>query len=223
MRLLLWQGDELGLARYAREALLAPALLRLLDPLARARDEVPPDEALAVRLRAAEQHDARRGRGAHLDGAGGLDHREVLGRNARARDADLALDRVDTALLVLGVELEHAALAHLRRDVKGRGEHRHRGALAEGGSRDHAQLDAGRSSTRQRGLRVMVEGRIGELARTRQRDPSLNAVHARPGPAQLGSGALRMHDAAPRGHPVDVAGRNRLHRAQTVAVQDLAL
>src|SRR5215831_19911291 len=107
MRLLLRQGDELGLAGYAGKALLAPALLGLLDPLARARDEVPPDEALAVQLRAAEQHHARRGRGAHLDRAAGLDHREVLGRNARACDADLALDGVDAALFVLGVELEH--------------------------------------------------------------------------------------------------------------------
>src|SRR5215831_15081464 len=122
MRLLLGQRDELSLSGYAGKALLAPALLGLLDPLARARDEVPPDEALAVHLRPAEQHRARRGRGAHLDRAAALDHREVLGRDARACDADLALDHVDAALLVLGLELEHAALAHLRRYVKGRGE-----------------------------------------------------------------------------------------------------
>src|SRR5262252_2744712 len=101
MGLLLGQRDELGLAGYAGKALLAPALLGLLDPLARARDEVPPDEALPVHLRAAEQHDARRRRGAHLDGAAGLDHREVLGRDARACDADFALDHVDAAFLVL--------------------------------------------------------------------------------------------------------------------------
>ena len=35
--------------------------------------------------------------------------------------------------------------------------------------------------------------------------------------------ALRMHDAAPRHHQVDVAGANRLQVAERIAVQDLTL
>src|SRR5260221_14342514 len=40
--------DELVVPRDAREALLAPAKLRPLQELARARDEVPPDQTLAA-------------------------------------------------------------------------------------------------------------------------------------------------------------------------------
>jgi uncharacterized protein DUF2721 len=43
-----------------------------------------------------------------------------------------------------------------------------------------------------------------------------------PPAAQLRRRALGMHDAAPGGHPVDVARANRLHRAEAVAMQDLA-
>jgi hypothetical protein len=32
-----------------------------------------------------------------------------------------------------------------------------------------------------------------------------------------------MHDAAPGSHPVDFAGADRLHTAEAVAVQDLAV
>ncbi len=41
--------------------------------------------------------------------------------------------------------------------------------------------------------------------------------------AAFGGGALRVHDAAPGGHPVHGAGMNRDLRAQAVAMYDLAV
>src|SRR5207302_8856654 len=57
----------------------------------------------------------------------------------------------------------------------------------------------------------------------RERDPSLQALEARARAAQLRRGALRMNDAVPGGHPVDIARCDRLHGAEAVTVQDFAL
>ncbi len=84
------QRDGLGLARHGREAPLAPVVLRLLDALARARDEVPPEEALAVEPRAADQHRAR-GRAPIPSAPPALDHAEVVtGSPSTARSASTA-------------------------------------------------------------------------------------------------------------------------------------
>ena len=57
----------------------------------------------------------------------------------------------------------------------------------------------------------------------RKRDPQLKTVQPRALRSLIGRGALRMGDAAPGRHPVDVAGTNRLLRAEAVTVDDLAL
>jgi len=41
--------------------------------------------------------------------------------------------------------------------------------------------------------------------------------------ALLGAGALGMHDAAPSGHPIDLARADRHRGAEAVAVHDLAV
>src|SRR5438067_2537771 len=52
--------DELSIVSWDfSEAAGGPVALRLLDALFRARDEVPPDVALAVERRAAEEHHVR--------------------------------------------------------------------------------------------------------------------------------------------------------------------
>ena len=63
--------------------------------------------------------------------------------------------------------------------------------------------------------------RIFELER--QRHPCLQAVHAHSRGAILWCAALRMHDAAARRHPVDIAWRDALHAAEAVAMQDCAV
>ena len=68
----------------------------------------------------------------------------------------------------------------------------------------------------------MLEERLALFVRFRQRHPGLDAGDRRTGRAQLRRGALGVGDAAPGVHPVDVAGLDRLRRAQRVAMEDLA-
>jgi hypothetical protein len=57
----------------------------------------------------------------------------------------------------------------------------------------------------------------------RQGDPCLDTEQVEALGAEFRCGPFGMRDAATRRHPVDGAGADRLHRAQTVAVHDLAL
>src|SRR5437870_9099668 len=59
-RSMLGQRNEFVVARNSAVLLPAPFHFRVFDTLARARDEVPPNEALAIGLRAADQHEVRR-------------------------------------------------------------------------------------------------------------------------------------------------------------------
>ena len=70
---------------------------------------------------------------------------------------------------------------------------------------------------------MMLEARLRSLRGERERDPALNPVHADTGRPRRGTGALGVDDALPCDHPVDVAGKMRLQRAQAVAVIELAL
>jgi hypothetical protein len=56
-----------------------------------------------------------------------------------------------------------------------------------------------------------------------ERDPRLKAVHPAAAAPLLGRGALGVHDPAPRGHPVHVAGPDRLIRPEAIFVHDLSL
>ena len=68
----------------------------------------------------------------------------------------------------------------------------------------------------------MLELRRSVLMRLRQGDPSLDPVSAVRLRARLGGRSLRMRDAAPRHHPIDVAGTNDLVRSHAVPVLNLA-
>src|SRR4029078_12085136 len=87
---------------------------------------------------------------------------------------------------------------------------------------DEARPEAAALVRRKRVGAVMRERGLDFLALDRQADPRLDAVHR----AAFGAGALealRMRDAAPGGHPVHLAGADRLLRAQAVAMHDLPL
>jgi hypothetical protein len=69
----------------------------------------------------------------------------------------------------------------------------------------------------------VLEARLDLFMRLRQRGPELQpVVHVGVGLQALGL-ALGVHDAAPRGHPVDRAGQDLLHAAQAVAMHHRAL
>src|SRR5262249_19295490 len=76
---------------------------------------------------------------------------------------------------------------------------------------------------RERALCMMHERRRDLLFLPGKSDPGLDPEKAGVGGAQLGRRALRMHDAAARGHPVDLTRTDRLNRSETVAVQNLAI
>ncbi len=151
------------------------------------------------------------------------DDRHVLRRERRPGHRHVPLESVYGPLFVLGLELEGAARVGLDADEERLGEHGCGRAFAEGTARDDTQLHARGGNPRQRRLGMMAERGIGELVLFRERDPGLQALQARARAAQLRRGALRMNDAVPSGHPVDIARCDRLHGAEAVTVQDFAL
>ena len=56
---------------------------------------------------------------------------------------------------------------------------------------------------------MVGETRLDLLVRRGEGDPQLQAVDRLAVDAALGRGALGMHDAAPGGHPIDLAGADR--------------
>jgi hypothetical protein len=70
---------------------------------------------------------------------------------------------------------------------------------------------------------MMGEGGLGLLVVLRQRHPGLDAEEPGFALAERRRRSLGVNDAAPGRHPVDRARPDRLHRAEAVAVQDLAV
>src|SRR5689334_5765956 len=87
---------------------------------------------------------------------------------------------------------------------------------------NHADLDAGLAREGKIARAVVREARGNFFLAVRQRDPGLDAVHGAAFRARLLE-ALRMRDAGTGNHPVDLAGTDRLLRADVVAMHDLAL
>src|SRR5690606_32707042 len=83
------------------EASVLPVEPRLLDALARARDEVPPDVALTVEGSAAEQHDAAGLQRLYARGRAPAEHDQGTLAVALAAGADAALGDVRRPLGVL--------------------------------------------------------------------------------------------------------------------------
>ena len=216
------QRNELGLPGHRREALRPPVLFRPLDALARARDEVPPQEALAVERVAADQHQprvrARAQRGRHA----GIEHGHVRGRQQGAVERDLAVDEIDRAFGVVGGDDEARAGSELDRGVQRAREHRRGRGGAEEVAGDDRDARAGRRQHRHGLAGDVHEGGRRLLVRSGQRDPGLQQVQPRAARAVLGAAALGVHDAAPGRHPVDRARLDRLREAEAVAVDERA-
>ncbi len=100
----------------------------------------------------------------------------------------------------------------------------HGRALPEQRARDNAHALALGLDHGQRAGAVMEEFRRDLLGRFGQSDPALDAGHF---PARrrfpFRRGALRMHNALARGHPVHIAGRDDLRGAKTVAMHDFPI
>ena len=190
----------------------------------RAGHEVPPDVPRLGEAIAGEQNEAARGLGAQVRAVPGPRAKEqhVPARTALSAADQLAVDDVRAAIAGVVGQLDRRTRLHRDVDVGQPRERLDRRAPAERLAHQHADLDAWLAQRRQRAGRVVMKLRRRLLVGARQAHPQLDAVDRRAGGAQRGTGAFRVNDAAPRGHPVDVAGDDRLVRSQVVAVDDLA-
>ncbi len=93
-----------------RKAAGFPVLLGLLDPLFRGRDKIPPDMARAFQRIAAEKHHPRRLRRLDRDAIAGPEDQKSRPFKTIARYLDFAIDQIDGALFVIGVERHAGAL-----------------------------------------------------------------------------------------------------------------
>ncbi|RWA56195.1 hypothetical protein AU476_04380 [Cupriavidus sp. UYMSc13B] len=147
----------------------------------------------------------------------------MLGRQRLAVERHRAIHRIDAPLGMIGRDLHARARIQLDRHIQGAAEDLDRRDLAKGIARNHHHAHARPLDLRQCGGGMVEERRLGTLMLLRQCHPGLDAVQTGAGGAHMLGRALRVHDAAPGCHPVDVARADRLVAAQAVAVDDLAL
>ena len=171
----------------------------------------------------AQQHHPGIGERAQLRLGAGLEHGQVIARQGLAVERHVAFHGVQRALGMFGGNGQSAAGLQVDRNVQRVRQHGHRRALAEGVAGDDGHADARQFDHRQRGGRVVHEGRRGVFVFARQRHPGLQAVHALRLAQQALGRAFGVGDAAAGGHPVHVARVDFLQRAQAVAVHDRAL
>src|SRR2546423_6756919 len=102
--------NELGLIGDMRETAALPVLLGLLDPLFAGGNEIPPDVARAFERVAAEKHHPHRFRRLYCDAIAGPKDQQPRPLIAIAGYFDLAIDQVDGAFFVVGIERHADAL-----------------------------------------------------------------------------------------------------------------
>ena len=203
------ERGEFRVVRHNAESACLPILLRLLDALPRAGHEVPPDVPRAERLRRRAASRARAARASSTTSYRGPEDEQLPARKLLPVHRDLSVHDVGAALFVLGRERELRACVQPRLGVEHRRQRLHRRA------RPNSVPAMRRSSAPpievcgNSAARVVAKARRALFFVLRQRDPRLQAAHGR-GPARRRRRALRVHDAAPGGHPVDVARPDRL-------------
>src|SRR6202042_2896171 len=98
------QRNELVLVGNGSKAAGLPVLLGLLDPLFTGGDEVPPDMTRTFEGISTKKHHPRRFQRLDGDAVAGPKHQEARALIALIGDLDLAVDDIDGALLVIGVQ-----------------------------------------------------------------------------------------------------------------------
>src|SRR5882762_10784556 len=98
------QRNEFVFVRNVREAARLPVLLGLLDSLLAGGDEIPPDMARAFQRIAAEEHHPRRRDRLDRNAIAGPEDQKARSFISIAGYVDFAIDEIDGALLMVGVE-----------------------------------------------------------------------------------------------------------------------
>src|SRR6202453_5481037 len=136
------QRNELVFVGDVGEAAGLPVLFGLLDPLLAGGNEVPPDMARAFQRIAAEEHHPRRARGLDRDAVAGPEDQQPRALMAFVSDLDLAVDQVDRALFMVGIERQADAFSRRHFGVEPRRYHRHRRRGAERSAGNDARGEA---------------------------------------------------------------------------------
>ena len=153
----------------------------------------------------------------------GIEHDQRVQRQGFAIEVELSADRKQRALDVVVGNAQARVGDEVQRHIQRSRQDLHRRYLAEGVAGHDTHGHALTFDHGQAGFRVVREGRFGVLVFGGQRDPGLQSVEGVVDAAQTFRRAFGMHDAASRGHPVDIAGLDFLHRAEAVAVHHRAL
>src|SRR6516165_934520 len=221
--LLLRQRNELVLLRNRRKAARLPVLLGLLDPLLARRDEIPPDVAWTLQRIAAQKHHPCRLDRLYRDAVARPEDQQQRTLIALARNFDLAVDEIDRALLMIGVERHAGARGRGHFGIEPGRYHLHRRGYAKRGACDHARGEIALRNHRQVAGGVVLEAGRDFLLRGRQRNPALQTEHFLSRlPLQVRR-ALGMRDASAGGHQVHGAGRDFLDMTLAVAMHDAAV
>ncbi len=146
----------------------------------------------------------------------------MSGSDALAIALHLAAHHVERAFQIAFRQREAGAIVQIHVDVKQRRTGFHRAGQAVGGAGDHAQPTAIVVGLRQLLGGVVIEGRRDFLIGFRQRQPGLQQLQPRRMECLTGFEALGMTDAAPGGHPVDVARDDVLFKPKAVTMRDPA-
>src|SRR6476660_8836279 len=98
------QRNELVFLGNMGKAAGFPVLFGLFYPLLAGGHEIPPDMARAFQRIAAEEHHPRRLGSLDRDAIAGSENQQPRAFVAFARDLDLAVDHIDRAFFVTGIE-----------------------------------------------------------------------------------------------------------------------
>src|SRR6185312_15016054 len=164
------ERDELGFADHRDEPAGLPIGLGRLDPLGRARHEIPPDMARAVHGCAAEQHEPGAFGGPQNDIDAGTEDQQLTGGMRLAGEIDRALDQESAALLVPGRQRQPRSRSEQHVGIEHVGEGAHRSASAEQFAGDEAHGRALALDHGQGGAGMVGESRCGLLVRLGQGD-----------------------------------------------------
>ncbi len=179
--------------------------------------------ARAFQRVAAEEHHPHRPGRLHRDAVAGPEDQQARAFIALVRDLDLAVDQIDRALFMIGIERYAGSRIRSHLSVEPRRYHRNGRGYAERLAGDDARRKAAFRDHRQIAGRIMLKRRRDFLGACRQRDPALQAQHFLTVTALSVGRALGMGDAAAGGHQVHGAGLDFLNVALAVAVQDAAV
>src|SRR5712671_5360215 len=171
------QRNEFVFVRNVREAARLPVLLGLLDPLLAGGDEIPPDMARAFQRIAAKEHHPRRRDRLDRNAIAGPKDQKARSLITVARNFNLAIDHVDGALLMIGVERHADPWLRGHLGVEPRRYHRNRRFHAERTACDDTRRKTAIRYSGQIGGRVMLKRRRDFLGAGGQGDPALQAQH----------------------------------------------